>query len=205
MMRIEQMNQLGTAKCPPTARLWWQRVACGLALLAGVLSASAAAVIDVQEVRVARVVDGDTVLVLDVDSLLFKVRLHGIDAPECDMPFGPQAQKFLAQLTQGRVVQIAPTGRDRYRRMVATMTINGLDVGLTVVRSGFAWRDSRYDKPRSKGEVTSYSIAQRDAQVKFLGLWAGQAPLAPWIWRKEGHRSSPRQRCLDPLTKAGRL
>ena len=200
MKRIYLLNRSGNAGYTPTLRRWWQRVACGLALLAAVLSAGAAAVIDIQEVRVVRVVDGDTVLVADARSLYSKVRLHGIDAPECGMPFGPQAQQLLVQLTQGKIVQMAIKGRDRYGRTVATLAVNGQDVGLAIVRSGFAWRDGRYDRPRLAGQTTPYANAQRYAEVKALGLWAGPTPLAPWDWRTGALQSTKRQRCMRLAT-----
>ena len=200
MTRIDQVNHLGTAEYPQTASRWWQRVACGLALLATVLSARAAVVIDIQEVRVVRVVDGDTVLVADARSRYSKVRLHGIDAPECGMPFGPQARQFLVNLTQGRTVQMASKGRDRYGRTVATLAVNGQDVGLAMVRSGFAWRDGRYDRPRLAGRTTPYANAQRSAEMDALGLWAGPTPLAPWSWRTGALQSPKRERCVRLTT-----
>jgi micrococcal nuclease len=200
MTRIDLLNRSGTAGYTPTPRRWRQRVACGLALLAAVLSTGAAVVIDIQEVRVVRVVDGDTVLVTDAQSLYSKVRLHGIDAPECSMPFGPQAQQLLVQLTQGKIVQMASKGRDRYGRTVATLAVNGQDVGLSMVRSGFAWRDGRYDRPRLAGQTTPYANAQREAEVKALGLWAGPTPLAPWDWRTGALQSPKRERCVRLAT-----
>jgi micrococcal nuclease len=200
MTRIAQLNQFGTAEYPPTARRWWQTAACGLALLAGVLSAGAAAVIDIQEVRVVRVVDGDTLLVADAQSLHSKVRQYGIDSPECSMPFGPQARQFLVQLTQGRTVHMATKGRDRYGRTVATLAVNGQDVGLAIVRSGFAWRDGRFDRPRIAGETTPYADAQREAQVEALGLWSSPTPSAPWAWRTNGRQSPQRNRCAGSAT-----
>ena len=201
MTRIDPLSRSGTAGYTPTPRRWWQRVACGLALLAAVLSAGAAVVIDIQEVRVARVVDGDTLLVTDAQSLYSKVRLHGIDAPECSMPFGPQAQQFLVQLTQGKIVQMATKGRDRYGRTVATLSVNGQDVGWTIVRSGFAWRDGRYDRPRFAGQTTPYTDAQREAQVEALGLWSNPTPSAPWVWRKDRWQSPQRNRCVGSATR----
>ena len=200
MTRIDLLNRSDAAGYTPTLRRWWRRVALGLVLLAAVLSAGAAVVIDIQEVRVVRVVDGDTVLVADPRSLYSKVRLHGIDAPECGMPFGPQAKQFLVQLTQGKIVQMASKGRDRYGRTVATLAVNGQDVGLSMVRSGFAWRDGRYDRPRLAGQTTPYANAQRDAEVKALGLWAGPTPLAPWDWRTGALQSPKRERCVRLAT-----
>ena len=200
MTRIDQLNRTGTAEYMPTPRRWRQTAAFGLVLLTGVLLGGAAALAGVQEVRVVRVVDGDTVLVADARSLYSKVRLHGIDAPECGMPFGPQAQQFLVNLTQGRTVQMASKGRDRYGRTVATLAVNGQDVGLAMVRSGFAWRDGRYDRPRLAGQTTPYANAQRSAEMEALGLWAGLTPLAPWSWRTGALQSPKRERCVRLTT-----
>jgi len=200
----EQRNQISKARNTPTPRRCWRRVACGLALLMGSITSGAATVAVIQEVRVVRVVDGDTVLVTDAQFVHSKVRLHGTDAPECSMPFGPQAQQFLVQLTQGKIVQMASKGRDRYGRTVATLAVNGQDVGLAVVRSGFAWRDGRYDRVRLAGQTTPYADAQRDAAVEALGLWAGPSPLAPWDWRAGGRQSSQRKRCAIPTTRGAK-
>ena len=202
MTRIDQLNQLGTAGYTPAPKPWWQKVAIGLALLTGVLTGSAAALAGVQEVRVVRVVDGDTLLVTDAQSRYSKVRLHGIDAPECSMPFGPQAQQFLVNLTQGRTMQMATKGRDRYGRTAATLAVNGQDVGLAIVRSGFAWRDGRYDRPSFAVQTTPYADAQREAQMEALGLWSSPMPSAPWVWRMAASQSPKRNRCV-PRTPPG--
>ena len=47
--------------------------------------------------RVARVVDGDTYDVLS-GGVVYRVRLLGVDAPEPDPPFGPQAADLVARL-----------------------------------------------------------------------------------------------------------
>jgi hypothetical protein len=69
MTRIDQLNRTGTAGYMPTPKRWRQTAAFGLVLLKGVLLGGAAALAGVQEVRVVRVVDGDTVLVADAQSL----------------------------------------------------------------------------------------------------------------------------------------
>lgn len=65
-----------------------RRGAGGLALLAGMALAGTVAHAHLRTVRVIRVVDGDTVVVRTAEPLNLTVRLLGIDAPECGMPFG---------------------------------------------------------------------------------------------------------------------
>ena len=49
--------------------------------------------------------DGDTLVVLRNKTRL-TVKLPGIDAPELDQPYGPEAKRFAAKLVKGRVVTI---------------------------------------------------------------------------------------------------
>jgi endonuclease YncB( thermonuclease family) len=83
--------ELGTTPfthVPVTLPLGWP-------LLAGMVTAATAAQAQLLAVSVIRVVGGDTMVVSTAESINLKVRLQGIDAPECGMPFGPQAQRFL--------------------------------------------------------------------------------------------------------------
>ena len=60
--------------------------------------------------RVVRVVDGDTYDVL-AGGVRYRVRLLGVDAPEQDQAFGPQATDSVAHLlAPGRVVLVALAG-----------------------------------------------------------------------------------------------
>jgi endonuclease YncB( thermonuclease family) len=179
------------------------RSVCGLALLACMVSAATAAPAQVQTVRVLRVVDGDTVVVSTAESLNFKVRLQGIDAPECGMPFGPQAQRFLEQLVLGRTVQMATTSRDRYGRTVATLAVGGQDVGLTLLRAGLAWHGHRHSRPRISSDANRYAEAQDGALAHLAGLWADPERMSPRLWRIAAHQMSARGRCLGGSTPKG--
>jgi endonuclease YncB( thermonuclease family) len=168
----------------------------GLALLAGLVSAVTAEQALPQAVRVIRVVDGDTMVVSTAESLTLKVRMQGIDAPECGMPFGPQAQRFLAQLVLGRTVKMSKTGRDRYGRTVATVTVDGQDVGFAMLQVGLAWHDRHYNRKSLSGTRTSdYAEAQQRAVQNFTGLWVDPHRVAPWLWRASGNQPRLRPRC----------
>lgn len=177
------------------------RLVLAMALLASMVSAATAAQPQLQTVRVIRVVDGDTVVVSTAESLNLKVRLQGIDAPECGMPFGPQAQRFLEQLVLGRTVQMAKTGRDRYGRTVATLAVGGQDVGVVLLQAGLAWHDRRYHRPRLQGATSHYAEAQQGAVLSFAGLWAEPLQVAPWQWRADGSQSRIRPNCVGNATR----
>lgn len=205
MKRSRRSGPQGTDACAEpgavTIHLRARRFVFGFALLAGMASAATAAQAQVQTVHVIRVVDGDTVVVGTAESLNLKVRLQGIDAPECGMPFGPQAQRFLEQLVLGRTVQMMTTGRDRYGRTVATLAVGGQDVGFVMLQSGLAWHDRRFHRQRPPGSTSHYDEAQQVAILNFTGLWAEPRQTAPWLWRAEGSLTRIRPHCGGVATR----
>jgi len=60
---------------------------------------------------VARVVDGDTVVLVGGD----RVRLIGVDAPEIGEPGAAEAALFVRERVEGRTVWLEPDGNDRDR------------------------------------------------------------------------------------------
>lgn len=74
-------------------------------LLACVAFASAigmAAAAPPESARVVAVIDGDTLSVLDAANRQQRLRLAGIDAPECWQPFGTKAGDHQGSLTMRR-------------------------------------------------------------------------------------------------------
>ena len=122
-----------------------------------------------------RIVDGDTVYLKDGT----KVRLHGIDTPERDQPYGKQATRNLDKLI-GDTVFVVENDTDRYGRLVGTLyTPEGVNVNLEMVCGGHAWWYSRY--ARSERNLED---CQDEAKEAGFGLWAFDAPIAPWEWRR---------------------
>lgn len=71
------------------------------------------------EYRLYRVIDGDTLEIVDAGGIRTRVRLRSVDAPEMDEPGGPEAKAALkAQLGTGRL-RVTPYARDRYGRLIA--------------------------------------------------------------------------------------
>ena len=126
-------------------------------------------------VKVDGVVDGDTIVLMDKT----RVRLHGIDTPERDQPYGKQATRALDGLIKTKVF-VEEKDTDRYGRLVGVLyTAEGLNVNLEMVCSGHAWWYERYARLDSDLED-----CQESAQGARLGLWADDSPVAPWKWRK---------------------
>ena len=126
--------------------------------------------------KVDRVVDGDTVYIKDGT----KIRLHGIDTPERDQPYGKQATRALEGLIKTKIF-VLERDTDRYGRLVGVLyTPDGLNVNLEMVCGGHAWWYERYARFDSDLED-----CQESAQETRLGLWAeDDDPVAPWEWRR---------------------
>jgi len=124
--------------------------------------------------KIARVVDGDTIELSDGT----RVRLHGIDTPERNQPYGKEATRELNRLL-GRSVYVEATDTDRYGRTVAVLwTSDGVNVNLEMVCRGAAWWYERY--ARGNTELRECRASARESN---LGLWDGD-PVEPWVWRR---------------------
>jgi hypothetical protein len=68
--------------------------------------------------RVVRVVDGDTVVLLDGSNTQHKIRLAGIDCPERKQPWGTRAKQALSDYVFDQRVTVEWSKLDRYKRVV---------------------------------------------------------------------------------------
>jgi len=141
--------------------------------------------------KVQRVVDGDTVHVIDKAGKKFKVRLTGIDAPEKNQPYGLASTYKLTEILINKLVLLKskpnngkPYTIDRYKRVLAKIILDGKDINLSQVLTGYAWHFKRYQKQQSPSDRELYSEAEIDAKKNELGLWEEKNPIAPWKWRK---------------------
>ena len=135
-------------------------------------------------VRVVEVTDGDTVRVITrKNGTPFKVRLHGIDAPELDQPYGEEAKGALEKMVLGKVVYVDVLRVDRYGRQVGILhrKTQRNSFNKLMVELGFA-----YDWPKY-GRVWGGHNAQARARAKRLNLWANfGGGVRPWSHRHGG-------------------
>ena len=131
---------------------------------------------DARWVKVDRVTDGDTIVLMDRT----RVRLHGIDAPEQDQPYGPIASAALENMV-ARNVYLVEVDEDRYGRLVGQLyhSKDGYDINASMVCAGYAWWYERY-APDSR--------VLKDCQAKARqvpkGLWEDRDPMPPWECRR---------------------
>lgn len=110
------------------------------------------------------VIDGETLRLGDQ-----VVRLHGVQAPARGSPCGGgqdcggQAASALAGLVRDHRVNCRLLGRDRQGRPLASCEVNGMDLGRTIVASGWA-----------RADAGAADLADLEAQARRQrrGLWA---------------------------------
>jgi endonuclease YncB( thermonuclease family) len=145
--------------------------------------------------RVVKIVDGDTVYVLDADQEQHKIRLEGIDAPERGQPFGTKSKERMADRVAGREVEVDWYKEDRWGRLIRTVWVatpecrqvtcpKTLDAGLALITAGLAWYFKRYAHEQSEEERERYAFAEEEARARKVGLWRDPNPVPPWEWRR---------------------
>lgn len=144
------------------------------------------------DAKVVRVIDADTIEVVDESKTQTRIRIHGIDAPERGQPFAARSRSTLSDLVSDKTIRIQPDGRDRYGRTIGRVTLGGRDVGLAMLEAGMAWHYVKYD------QSPQYAQAARAARDAGRGLWADKNPIPPWDWRKLEKSERDRQR--EPAT-----
>jgi len=136
--------------------------------------------------RVTRIADGDSLTIRDSAEREFKIRLVGIDAPEREQPNYETSRQNLAGLAYGKLVTVKWHKRDRYGRLVGTVTADYADVGLAQLRAGHAWWFKRYANEQTPYDRSHYETAEREAKLSQRGLWKTGKPTPPWEWRAAG-------------------
>lgn len=118
-------------------------------------------------VIVDRVIDGDTFVTATGE----RIRLYGIDAPEMDQPYGPEAKAVLTDLLDGPVT-IDRVTKDRYGRTIATAKGRGREIASEMIAAGAAWMYRKYcSRP------LCVNLRRLEAKSKRLrkGLWGSES------------------------------
>lgn len=123
---------------------------------------------------VVSVSDGDTLSVRTPAGTVEKVRMIGIDTPEvyggteCGGPEASAAMKAMARGTVTVTADSTQKRRDRYGRLLGYIDKGRRDLGLVMVRRGFA-SAYPYDGPFRR--YGAYRKAERRARSTGLGSW----------------------------------
>lgn len=139
-------------------------------------------------VKIANVIDGDTVVVKKNGNML-KVRLDAIDAPEDGQDWGDSSKYGLIKLIGGKQVHLEEHGVDGHGRVVGTLYIwnddknEWMNINERMVILGHAWVMRRYYTHLPKSRQTKLNQLERWAKSKKMGLWRNQNPIPPWQYR----------------------
>lgn len=132
---------------------------------------------------VTEVKDGDTIAAI-INGKKVDIRLAEIDAPEKSQAFGNESKQSLASMLLGKNIRIKQTDTDRYKRVVARVYTDNLDVNAEQISRGMAWAYLDY--------LTDETLPQLEFEAKTAkrGLWASINPIPPWEFRR-GTGSTP--------------
>jgi len=133
---------------------------------------------------VVKVVDGDTVHLVNQSGTKLKIRQMGIDAPEMKQKGGKASRDHLASLVGGKNAVADCSTKDKYQRWVCKVLVNGQDMNLKMVQDGHAWHYKQYQSEQTASDRSSYSKAQEEAQNSRSGLWHTDA-VPPWEFRRK--------------------
>lgn len=126
--------------------------------------------------KVVDVLDGETIRVANPEISIVSVRLEGIDAPESNQEFGPDAKKYLTNLLLKKQVTVVWKVRDENRRLLAFVYLEKTLINKSLVEEGYAWQDKNNKSEALKSVETG-------ARTQRKGLWANASPIAPWDYR----------------------
>jgi len=132
------------------------------------------------QVTVKRVIDGDSVLVLDPkDNKEYEVQLEGLDAPELKQEFGKESSEALAKMIEKKELWISWKAKDNFERLLAQVYVGETHINSEMLKSGMAWHFKRYNKSEALAKL------ETEAKEAKKGLWKNSSPTAPWDYRKE--------------------
>ncbi len=134
--------------------------------------------------QVIEIYDGDTITLLTTDAngleKKYKVRFFGIDAPEADQEYGIESRDALREKILGKQVRVIVVSVDRYGRSVGKVMLGARYINLEMAGEGNAWYYPDY-----AAKEYDLSNAEKDARTRKSGLWSGNSPQKPWLYRKE--------------------
>jgi endonuclease YncB( thermonuclease family) len=123
-----------------------------------------------RQMKIVTVIDGDTVMAVDQSGKNHKLRIMGIDCPELGQRMSFEAKEFAEGLLQGKWVSVKFYGRDRFKRHVARIQVDGVDFSKEMVRNGMAF-------PLKGSGLTMLAFG---ARVTGKGVWKGFGQAKPW-------------------------
>lgn len=135
-------------------------------------------VLENEEAVVLRVIDGDTIQVLNSEGTEETVRMLLIDTPESVHPnkpsekFGKEASDFTKKYLQGKKITLEKgvVDKDRYGRTLAYVFVDGTNFNKLLIEKGYA-RVAYVQEPNTK-YLDEFKKAEEKAKEKGLNIWS---------------------------------
>jgi len=137
-----------------------------LVVLLFVLLRSAGCASNTEIAVVARVVDGDTIVIVGGE----RVRYIGIDAPEQGEPYYEEAKEFNERMVAGKRVRLERdiSDRDEFGRLLRYVYVDGIFVNAEMVRNGYAYTRSYI--PNTKYQDSLQRVEEEGRRLR-KGIW----------------------------------
>ena len=141
-----------------------------LLLIAAIFLLSCAPVVTESQVKVVRVIDGDTIEIAGGAH----VRYIGMDTPETDPKvefYGPEAKAKNIEMVEGKLVTLETdvSETDRYGRLLRYVYVDGVFVNGELVRLGYAEAVSYPPDTRYQWQLEQL---EKEAKAAKRGLWS---------------------------------
>lgn len=141
-----------------------------------------------------RVVDGDTIDVR-LDGRIRRLRLHGVDAPECSQALYDEAKRYVEERILGKTISIVSTrkGRAAWNRMEGVVFFGPgqNDINRELVEHGLAMVDISFCESRWSQE---WLPIQELARKEKRGVWTQDGVIPPWEKRAADTRGDAEHR-----------
>tara|TARA_Y100000590_G_scaffold252236_1_gene283213 strand:+ start:882 stop:1370 length:489 start_codon:yes stop_codon:yes gene_type:complete len=130
----------------------------------------------------AKIIDGDTIHIGK-----YKIRLHGIDAPEIKQTCtinekkwncGIKSKEYLIKFISNHIVNCKIIDKDRYNRLIGICFVNYKNINQYIVKNGWAIAYRYYSNDYIKEE----EIAKKNQS----GVWKGKFE-EPYLFRKKNN------------------
>ena len=144
--------------------------------------------------RVVRIIDGDTITIVDENRQRHRIRIAGIDAPERRQPFGRQSEQNLSRLALEQDARLECHKTDGNEERMCKVWVQPpdcpacgktLDIGHAQLIAGLAWWDREHAVEQSPEDSGRYESAENEARLRHRGLWGDPQPVPPWEWLRQ--------------------
>ena len=115
-----------------------------------------------QEIRVVRVIDGDTFVIEGGE----RVRMIGINAPELKDTYGVESKNHLKTLIESKYVNLikgdVTANKDYFKRLLRYVYLDSTDINLKMIEDGFASAYLKYPFSKSKQCKTTFNYIKNN-------------------------------------------